>query len=332
MSSIRTPILIAARAVRPSVVFPRALVARSVPAQVGAPRLLQTSSPLSAALASSAGSGQGGKAEKEAAKKAKEQAKKEREQARKEREKERARKDKDRAKLLKEREKLKLQKEKDKLKLQKEKERSKLAKLKEKEKKPKTTSALRPPKAPTNSWGMFLGDFINERKRSLGAGEKLGSLAEVTKTAGAEYQSLDEATKAEYQRRADEQRAAYPAVLEEWKKTLTPEMIKEENAVRANRRKLGLSRKANLKIAGEPKRPKTAYFLFLSEHRDQGADSDVLHGETRILEQSRLAAAAWRALSESEKKVYVDRYEAARSQYEQDKADFDAKHTSSPSA
>lgn len=38
-------------------------------------------------------------------------------------------------------------------------------------------------------------------------------------------------------------------------------MIKEENAVRARRRKLGLSHKANLRLEGEPKKPVTAYIL-----------------------------------------------------------------------
>lgn len=102
---------------------------------------------------------------------------------------------------------------------------------------------------------------LQERKRSLATGEKIGSLAELTQQAGQEYGQLDPSVKSELQERAEIQRAAYPAILEEWKKTLTPEMIKEENTVRATRRKLGLSRKANLKLDGEPKRPKTAYFL-----------------------------------------------------------------------
>ncbi|GAA5964466.1 hypothetical protein JCM3765_006290 [Sporobolomyces pararoseus] len=321
MSSIRLPVLLAARSIRPSVVLPRALVSRSPAIQLPSTRLLSTSSTLSKALSSSAGSGQGGKAEKEAARKAKEQ-------ARKEKEKERARKEKEREKLKAQKEKDKL---KEKLKKEKEKEKEKLKlqreKAKLKEKKPKTTSVLRPPKAPTNSWGIFLGDYIAARKRELPAGEKIGSLADITKAAGQEYAALDSSTKAELQSRADVQRAAYPAILEEWKKSLTPEMIKEENAVRANRRKLGLSRKANLKMEGEPKRPKTAYFLFLSDQREKGPDSDVLKGETRILEQSKLVAAAWRALSESEKKHYTDLYEVERRRYEEAKAEFDAKHS-----
>jgi len=123
MSAIRVPLTLA-RTLRPSVI-PRAL------SILPSTRLLSTSSPLSfppsptTNLASSAGSGQGGKSEKEAARKQKEQAKKEKE-------KERVRKEKERSKLLKEREKAKAQKEKDKA--NKEKEKLKLAKEKEKAK------------------------------------------------------------------------------------------------------------------------------------------------------------------------------------------------------
>ncbi|GAA5936871.1 uncharacterized protein JCM15063_000086 [Sporobolomyces koalae] len=331
MSLARLPVPLIARSIRPTVV-PHALAARTA-AVLATPstRLLSTSSPLADALAASAGSGQGGKAEKEAAKKARAQAAKEREHAKKEREKERARKDKEKARLLKEREKLKAQKAKDKAAQEKDKAKAKLARekaklAKAKENKPKTVSVLRPPKAPTNSWGIFLTEYIAEHKRNLGPGEKLASVTELAKSAGAEYATLGSASKAELQHRADEQRAAYPAILEAWKKTLTPEMIREENVVRANRRKLGLSRKHNLKMDGEPKRPRTAYFLFLNEQHKLGPDSEVLQGETRVIEQSKLLAAAWRALPESEKKRFEELYAQDKARYEKEKAEFDAKH------
>jgi len=131
MSAIRLPVTLA-RTLRPTV------ISRCV-SFLPSTRLLSTSSPLSfppapsTNLASSAGSGQGGKAEKEAARKLKEQAKKEKE-------KERARKDKERSKLLKEREKAKAQKEKDKA--NKEKDKLKLAKEKEKAKSGKSLLSL----------------------------------------------------------------------------------------------------------------------------------------------------------------------------------------------
>ncbi|GAA5871154.1 hypothetical protein JCM16303_001708 [Sporobolomyces ruberrimus] len=321
MLSVRLPALIALRAIRPSIVLPSLVRPISSPQSTRllstTPSLLSSTTAETTSLASSAGSGKGGRAEKEAARKAKEQ-------ARKDKEKERARKEKEKVKLHKEREKVKAHKEKEKEKLKKEKEKSKLEQ-KVKDSKPKTRSTLHPPKAPTTSWGMFLGDFINERKRSLGPGEKIGSLSELTKTAGQEYSQLDSSSKSELQRRADEERAAYPAILEAWKAKLTPEMIREENTVRTNRRKLGLSRKSNLKIEGEPKRPKTAYFFFLTEQREKGPDSEVLQGETRILEQSKLVAAAWRALSDSEKQHYNELYNQDKARYEEEKKEWDAK-------
>lgn len=119
MFSVRLPISIVARSIKPSVILPRTLISRSLPVQLPSTRLLSTSTPLSEALTSSAGSGKGGKAEKEAAKKAKEQ-------ARKEKEKERARKEKEREKLKAQKEKDKVKKEKEKEKLEKEKEKLKL--------------------------------------------------------------------------------------------------------------------------------------------------------------------------------------------------------------
>jgi len=47
----------------------------------------------------------------------------------------------------------------------------------------------------------------------------------------------------------------------------------------------------------------SASHSFLTEQREKGPDSGVLKGETRIIEQSKLVAAAWRALSDEEKKV-----------------------------
>ncbi|TNY24000.1 NADP-dependent alcohol dehydrogenase [Rhodotorula diobovata] len=254
-------------------------------------------------LRASAGSGQGGKAEKAQARKDKEAARKERERARKEREKERARKQKDKAQRDKERAKAQRDKERAKAAADKLKERK--LKLKEKEakvKKPRTTSSLHPPKAPQNAWGIFLGDFIAEKKRSLAEGEKLPSVSILVKDATPQYQALSAEDKAALHERSEEQRRAYPDILNAWKATLTPDMIKEENAVRARRRKLGLSHKANLRLEGEPKKPVTAYILFSQEVRARGVDSDVLQGETDILEQSKLMAQAWRALSDEEKK------------------------------
>ncbi|GJN87883.1 hypothetical protein Rhopal_000838-T1 [Rhodotorula paludigena] len=324
--------LVRARAALPSAAlpFPSAVAYRAHAAPAA---LLHASARQSADadettnLRASAGSGQGGKADKERARKDKERARKEREKERAAREKERERarklkekerKDKDKARALKLREQERAKARKDK---------EKADKLKAKTtKKPRTTSALHPPKGPQNSWQIFLSDFIADKKASLAEGEKLASVSALTQVAKPAYQELSAEDKAALQERAEEQRRAYPAILDAWKKTLTPADIREENAVRTRRRKLGLSRKANLRLEGEPKKPMTPYFLFAQEIRAQGLDSDVLRGQTDILEQTKLIAQAWRDLDEAQKKPYHDTYAEARERYNKEKADFDAQH------
>ncbi|GAA5896907.1 hypothetical protein JCM6882_007304 [Rhodosporidiobolus microsporus] len=298
-------------------------------------RLLSTSSALAyppratTNLASSAGSGQGGKKEKDAAKKEKERARSEREKerARKEKEKEKAAKEKEKA--AKEKEKAKAQKEKEQAKKQKEKdqreklrERERKEREKERSKARSTRSKLSPPKAPTNAWGLYFGDFVAERKATLAPGEKL-SLTALVKEATPLYQDLSYAEKETLKERVEERKREYPAILEAWKATLTPEMIREENIVRANRKRAGLSRKRPLRLEGEPKRPQTGFLRFSTKIREEN-DYDVLKGETNVLKQSTLIAHAWRALSEDERKVYNDAYTVDKERYQREKAAFDA--------
>ncbi|BGP13280.1 hypothetical protein JCM10213_004950 [Rhodosporidiobolus nylandii] len=279
-------------------------------------------------LSSSAGSGQGGKKEKEAARKEKERAQKERERERAARDKERAQREKEKEKARKEKEKEKARKEKEKAKAQREKERERAHKEREKAKadkakapKVRRTSRLTPPKAPQTTWTIFFQDFLAERKAS-DPSQKI-SVAALTKEAKPVYDALSEEERQKLKDRAQEQREAYPALLEAWKATLTPEMIREENAVRAYRKKMGLSRKKPLKIEGEPKRPITGFMRFSNELRGQ-VDGEVLKGETDILKQSTLIAGAWRELTEEQKKVYNDAYAADRERYAKEKAEFDA--------
>ncbi|GAA5984390.1 hypothetical protein JCM11641_000121 [Rhodosporidiobolus odoratus] len=284
-------------------------------------------------LSSSAGSGQGGKKEKEAAKKEKERQLKQKEKERAAREKERLEdlKEREKAKNLKEKE--RAQKEKDKAK--KDKERESALKKKERERakddrakdtaraaKASTRSKLTPPKAPQNSWAIFFGDFLAARKVEHPDEKKTVSV--LTKEASPLYYALSEEEKAALRARSEEQRAAYPAILEAWKATLTPEMIREENAVRLRRRKMGLGQKLPLRAPGEPKRPKTGFLRFSQEIRESGPDNDVLKGESNVLKQSTLIAAAWRELSEEQKKVYNDAYALDKQRYLEEKAAFDA--------
>ncbi|GAA5851048.1 hypothetical protein JCM8547_009163 [Rhodosporidiobolus lusitaniae] len=290
----------------------------------------------SKALGSSAGSGQGGKAEKEAARKAKAAAQKEKERAAKEKakEKERKEKERDKARAAKEKERARNAREKEKEERRKEREKEKKEAAKERNRKAKeriklkekkaasTRSRLTPPKAPQNVWSLFFNDYLTQWKSSHPDAKVV--VADLTKEAQPVYRSLPEAERAALQARYDEQRREYPAILEAWQATLTPEMIKEENLVRARRRKLGLSTRKGLKLPLEPKRPLTPFIVFSKEVHAKGMDAPEFGGETDMLKQGTKLAEAWRAMSAEEKKPYEDAYAADRERYAREKAEFDA--------
>jgi hypothetical protein len=87
-------------------------------------------------------------------------------------------------------------------------------------------------------------------------------------------------------------------------RTLTPDDIKRENAFRAAQRKAGKSRKSNIKDPNAPKKPLSAYFMFLQRIRSEPRlVQEVFGDETETTKQSVLAAAKWRSMTDDERKV-----------------------------
>lgn len=87
-------------------------------------------------------------------------------------------------------------------------------------------------------------------------------------------------------------------------RTLTPEDIKRENVFRTAQRKAGRSRKGNLKDPNAPRKPLSAYFMFLQRIRsDPQLVKDIFGDEQETTKQSVLAAAKWRSMTDDERKV-----------------------------
>lgn len=94
--------------------------------------------------------------------------------------------------------------------------------------------------------------------------------------------------------------------LAAYMKTLTPEDIKRENAFRTAQRRAGKSRKGNIKDPNAPKKPLSAYFMFLQRIRsDPDLVKEVFGDETETTKQSVLAAGKWRSMTDEERKVGV---------------------------
>lgn len=65
--------------------------------------------------------------------------------------------------------------------------------------------------------------------------------------------------------------------------------------------------------ANAPKKPRTAYLLFSEENRKSMVEK---HPNANAIEIVKMLAAHWTAMSESEKQPYVQKQEAARTEYE----------------
>jgi len=136
---------------------------------------------------------------------------------------------------------------------------------------------------------------------------------------------LTDSQKDPYKRRSQVLKEARERELDAYMHTLTPDDIKRENLFRTAQRKAGKSRKSNIKDPNAPKKPLSAYFMFLQRIRsDPVLVQEVFGLETETTKQSVLAAAKWRSMTDDERKPFLAQaeqekldYEAARRMYEE---------------
>lgn len=167
-------------------------------------------------------------------------------------------------------------------------------------------SHLKPPRQAHSAWQIFFTDQLNEAKAKTQPGEKL-NVAHIAKEAGTAYANLDAEQKKLYGEKAKIAREEYQKELAKWQLTLTPEDVRQENAFRASQRKAGKSRKGNLKDPNAPRKPLSAYFLFLKAIRASAElTKAVFEGESETTKQSMLAAKRWRGFSDEQKKVRLE--------------------------
>ncbi len=167
---------------------------------------------------------------------------------------------------------------------------------------PPTKSKLHPPRQSSSAWQIFFTDHLAEVKSQAG-NEKI-NVANIAKEAGLIYSKMDAETKKPYTIRAEEARKQYQIDYAAWLAALSPEDIKHENLFRAGQRKNGKSRKGNLKDMNAPKKPLSAYFLFLKAIRSDERLSGIVFGkETETTKQSMNAAMRWRSFLDEDKRV-----------------------------
>ena len=184
-------------------------------------------------------------------------------------------------------------------------------------------SLLRPPKLAPSAWQLYFTDWIQRRQAT--SPKKL-NVAQAAEEAGQEYARLSTEEKEvrnqvtisiellvliigvylsqPWRRRSQAAKEAREREHAAYMRTLTPDDIKRENAFRTAQRKAGKSRKGNIKDPNAPKKPLSAYFMFLQRIRSEPAlVKEVFGDETETTKQSVLAAAKWRSMTDDERKV-----------------------------
>ncbi|KAJ7752813.1 putative HMG1 protein [Mycena maculata] len=179
---------------------------------------------------------------------------------------------------------------------------------------PPQKSMLRPPKLAPSAWQLYFTDWIQRQQAS--SSRKL-NVAQAAKEAGQEYASLSEEEKEPYKRRSQAAKDVRERELNAYMRTLTPDDIKRENAFRSAQRKAGKSRKSNIKDPNAPKKPLSAYFMFLQRIRaNPELVREIFGDETETTKQSVLAAAKWRSMTDDERKPFLAQAEQEKMEYE----------------
>lgn len=187
---------------------------------------------------------------------------------------------------------------------------------------PPPKSLLKLPKLAPSAWQLYFTDWIQRHQAT--STRKL-NVAQAAKEAGQEYANLSPEQKEPYKQRSLLLKQARERENEAYLRSLSPEEIKRENAFRTAQRKAGRSRKSNLKDLNAPKKPLSAYFMFLQHIRsDPVLVREIFGDEQETTKQSVLAAAKWRSMTDEERKPFLAQaeqekleYEAARRLYEE---------------
>ncbi|KAF8760088.1 HMG-box domain [Rhizoctonia solani] len=124
---------------------------------------------------------------------------------------------------------------------------------------PPTRSRLNPPKQAPSTWQIFFTEYLQNYKAT---NPSVSSTFRKLQS-GAAYKALSPQQKEIYKRKARLAKQEYDRELAAWQRMLTPEDIRVENAFRSAQRKAGKSRRSNLKDPNAPKKPLSAYFMFL---------------------------------------------------------------------
>ncbi|XP_037761268.1 transcription factor A, mitochondrial isoform X1 [Chelonia mydas] len=171
----------------------------------------------------------------------------------------------------------------------------------------KQISSDNPPKRPLTAYFRFVKDqqpIFREQNPDV-------SILEIAKKIAYAWKELPVSEKQTYEAAAKVERQAYKEELAIYKAQLSPAQIialKEERRQKRAKRK-AMRKKRELTVLGKPKRPRTGFNIFMSEHFQEAKGVSVQAKMKNLFEE-------WQDLSNSQKQTYLQLAEDDKVRYE----------------
>ncbi|KAL3876772.1 hypothetical protein ACJMK2_034568 [Sinanodonta woodiana] len=182
-----------------------------------------------------------------------------------------------------------------------------------------STSEL--PKPPKKSPGKFFL-FMQDKREQIFAENPGKKVTELAKIAGAMWNKLDEKDKKFYEEEDLKRKQEYAKEYELYLGSLTQNQInqleveKHQKILSRKERKQKMIQKRDEKELAKPKRPSSAYGLFMKDFYAKNASKDSVKGSSFI--SFKVIADVWETLSNEEKMVYSNKAAELVKEYRKD--------------
>lgn len=167
------------------------------------------------------------------------------------------------------------------------------------------------PKRPQSSY--FL--YSNHRRKQLKTENPEKKITEISKMIAAEWSKMSDADKKPYEKDAQELKVKYDRDVQEYKGTKNYKEFQEElkkwksDGNGSSKRKTKTKRP---KDQNAPKKPQSAYFLFINERRPLLKEK---HSDKKVTEISKLLGAEWKEMTSAKKKPWEDKAKELKEEY-----------------
>lgn len=172
------------------------------------------------------------------------------------------------------------------------------------------------PKKPPGTFGLFVKENYSKEAGLLPEAK----LTEVMKALSNQWNNISNEEKEQWKQKQEEMKEEYKEKVISFDEGLTP----EERAFLEEKRgpKMRQLAKEKSKLLGRPKRPLTAYIIFVQKNI-RGMESPT--GSTAV-ERIQTLAQTWNNMTSEEKEEYVVESRQAFEQYQKDVAEWKEKH------